>query len=235
MSKPVSPSQEPAKNPFVPAVALDGARRPGALALRTARGDLARKLDEARAHASDLPLALERLLAEQALEPRALRAVVVGIGPGSFTGLRVAAAFALGLARGTGAVLKAVPNAEAACLALLADDETALWAHDLRSGGIALARCARHGGALETVEPASARSVDAARAAAAAAELLVCDAPARDALGVAPTDPRWRDSASAAIELALLELGLRALERDGPDPTSAIEPLYLRPFGAPAV
>ncbi|MBM3975909.1 MAG: tRNA (adenosine(37)-N6)-threonylcarbamoyltransferase complex dimerization subunit type 1 TsaB, partial [Planctomycetes bacterium] len=163
-----------------------------------------------------------------------LRAIVVGTGPGSFTGLRVAAAFAQGLARGSAAALKGLSHAQAACWALLADGEEGLWAHDLRSGGVALARCARSAAGLAVLEPARALPLDAARGLCAGAGVLIGDPEARIALGADALDPRWRDSSRASVELALLELGLRALERDGPDAASALEPLYLRPFGAPS-
>jgi tRNA threonylcarbamoyl adenosine modification protein YeaZ len=219
---------------LLPAVALDAARRPGTFALWSGGAPVAHALDAARAHASDLPAALQARLVEQRLHARDLRAIVVGNGPGSFTGLRVAAAFAFGLARGSGALLKAVPHAAAVGYALLADGEEGLWAHDLRAGGIALARCRKRGDELELLEPARARSVVEARSEIAHAATLLGDAEARAALGCAADDARWRDSASAQIELALLELGLRSLERAGADPPSALEPLYLRAFGQKA-
>ncbi|MHC4262418.1 MAG: tRNA (adenosine(37)-N6)-threonylcarbamoyltransferase complex dimerization subunit type 1 TsaB [Planctomycetota bacterium] len=61
-----------------------------------------RVVDSERAHASALAPAARELLSDRALELRDLGGIVVGIGPGSFTGLRVAAAFALGLERSTG-------------------------------------------------------------------------------------------------------------------------------------
>lgn len=57
--------------------------------------------------------AIESLLAEAGLERGDLEAVAVPAGPGSFTGLRVGAAFALGLCRGSGVPLHAVPTLEA--------------------------------------------------------------------------------------------------------------------------
>jgi tRNA threonylcarbamoyladenosine biosynthesis protein TsaB len=61
-----------------------------------------RQLDQARRHARDLAPALRDLLHEQGWRPTAVTAVVVSLGPGSYTGLRVgimsakAFAFAVG-------------------------------------------------------------------------------------------------------------------------------------------
>ena len=54
--------------------------------------------------------AVAALLAEAALPVSSLGAIVVGGGPGSFTGLRVAAALALGLAHGSGVRVEVVPS-----------------------------------------------------------------------------------------------------------------------------
>ena len=68
------------------------------------------------AHGSHLVPALEDVLAERGGEPAALDRVVVGAGPGSFTGIRVAAATARGLVRGTGAHLYAFSSLAAAAV-----------------------------------------------------------------------------------------------------------------------
>jgi tRNA threonylcarbamoyladenosine biosynthesis protein TsaB len=49
----------------------------------------ARRLDEARRHARDLPPTVADLLAGQGWKPREVQAVIVSRGPGSYTGLRV--------------------------------------------------------------------------------------------------------------------------------------------------
>jgi tRNA threonylcarbamoyladenosine biosynthesis protein TsaB len=54
--------------------------------------------DPARRHARELVPAMDRLLRQAGIRPRQLEAIAVGLGPGSFTGLRVGLAAAKTLA-----------------------------------------------------------------------------------------------------------------------------------------
>lgn len=72
-----------------------------------------RRLDESRRHARDLASVCATLLAEAGIAPRRLNGVVVGIGPGSFTGLRVGIMSAKAFAYATECELIAVPTFEA--------------------------------------------------------------------------------------------------------------------------
>jgi tRNA threonylcarbamoyladenosine biosynthesis protein TsaB len=67
-----------------------------------------RRLDEARRNARDLAPALAELLREQHWRPRELDGVIVGRGPGSYTGLRVGLMSARALAYATGCALVGV-------------------------------------------------------------------------------------------------------------------------------
>lgn len=64
-----------------------------------------------RAHAEELPGAARALFHAAGLPFRASR-VVVGVGPGSYTGLRVGASYALGCGRAWGAVVVGVDSLE---------------------------------------------------------------------------------------------------------------------------
>lgn len=59
-------------------------------------------------HSSDLLRSIHEVLRAQGLGPRDLDLLVVGVGPGSFTGLRVAMAVAKGLSRASGVALVGV-------------------------------------------------------------------------------------------------------------------------------
>jgi tRNA threonylcarbamoyladenosine biosynthesis protein TsaB len=65
-------------------------------------------LDDTRRHARDLALSVERILNEESLKPSDLAGVMVGRGPGSYTGLRVGLMSAKALAYATGCRLVAV-------------------------------------------------------------------------------------------------------------------------------
>jgi tRNA threonylcarbamoyl adenosine modification protein YeaZ len=64
-------------------------------------------------HGETLLPAVERLLAERGIDRAQIAAVVVGTGPGAFTGLRVGIATAKGLAHGLGRPIVGVPTAAA--------------------------------------------------------------------------------------------------------------------------
>ena len=66
-------------------------------------------LDGARRHAGALPGLIARVLADAGVRLPEVEAVVLGDGPGSFTGLRVGASVAKALVRSRGVSLHAVP------------------------------------------------------------------------------------------------------------------------------
>ena len=91
-------------------LALDASAGPASVALFV-DGQLvhARRIDR-KGSAELLAPTIAELLAVEGMHARELTDIIVGAGPGSFTGLRVAAALAKGLARGAGATLHAAPS-----------------------------------------------------------------------------------------------------------------------------
>jgi tRNA threonylcarbamoyladenosine biosynthesis protein TsaB len=70
-------------------------------------------------HGAALPGAVTELLENAKLCPSDLTAVAVGIGPGSFTGLRIGVSYAKGLVYASGARIIGVPSLDAIALAAL--------------------------------------------------------------------------------------------------------------------
>jgi tRNA threonylcarbamoyladenosine biosynthesis protein TsaB len=212
-------------------VALETSTRQGSVALLAAGDVTAAVLAGERAHACDLLPEVDRLLCERGLDLRALDAVVVGLGPGSYTGLRVACATALGLARGAELALVGVPSFEASAFSALAPGEEGAVVQDARSGAVYHALYRRtDDDVIALLPPAVAPPADVVRAVGAAA-CLIGDEPALRALGL---DAAARVALRPAAPTAdvLVRLGARRLAANGPSPPDAIEPLYLRPFAA---
>jgi tRNA threonylcarbamoyladenosine biosynthesis protein TsaB len=87
-------------------------------------------LDDTRRHARDLAATVQQILDVETLKPADLSGVMVGLGPGSYTGLRVGLMSAKAFAYATGCKLIAVDTfaaiavqapAEAGCLWVIAD------------------------------------------------------------------------------------------------------------------
>lgn len=97
-------------------LALDTSTSLGSVALGRSDGEVAarRFLRRQGAHASALVPAIRDVLQEIGVERSAVGGVVVGAGPGSFTGVRVAAATAKGLVRSLEVPLWAVSSLAAA-------------------------------------------------------------------------------------------------------------------------
>jgi len=119
-----------------PFLALDTTTPLGGVALVGADGGLLSEYaaDVRGSHAPRLMMAVERLLSEAGIDPAQLAGIGVSIGPGSFTGLRVGVATALGLARAADIPLFPVPTLEALA-----------WGAPRGDGGVAVAMSSRKG------------------------------------------------------------------------------------------
>ena len=95
-------------------LAIETSGQTGSVAVGTATGLLgAERLPVDVRHASELMPAVQRLLREQAWPADSMTDVFISIGPGSFTGLRIAVSVARTLAWSIGARVVAVPTMHA--------------------------------------------------------------------------------------------------------------------------
>lgn len=135
-----------------------------------------------------LPAALEAFLKQHATALDALEGFLVGLGPGSFTGLRIGLATAKGLAYALGKPLAGASSL--AAVALDGPEGAPLFAlAEARKGELYVGRYVRQGTALEAYGPEEALPV------AALGRLLV-EAPATRALG--PATAAYKDALLAA-------------------------------------
>jgi tRNA threonylcarbamoyladenosine biosynthesis protein TsaB len=93
-------------------LALETATTACAVGLSTESVELVRVLDHDRRHTEVLALGIASMLEETALGARDIDRVVVDVGPGLFTGLRVGIATAIGLSQGLGCALVGVTSLE---------------------------------------------------------------------------------------------------------------------------
>jgi len=186
-----------------------------------------RRLDEARRHARDLVPATRDLLDVQGWKARELQAVFVGIGPGSYTGLRVGIMAAKALAYASGCALLGIETFATIALQAPERAQRVDVIADAQQGKIYVQSFARVASALVPLGPLAIRRFD---------EWLSGLDPAVWVSGPATGEYEHRLQGRPLVEIAarqpsascLLTLGLDRLARGELDDHWKLEPLYLR-------
>jgi tRNA threonylcarbamoyladenosine biosynthesis protein TsaB len=213
---------------------LETSGRSGHVAVARGGSLLARsRLDEARRQARDLAPAVAALLREQGWKARVLQGVIVSLGPGSYTGLRVGIISAKALCYAVGCPLLGVETFAALAFQAPAEATHLDVLADAQQDKVYVQPFARAAdGAWRSTAPLSIRTVD---------EWLALHATEAwvSGPGIEAHAPRLPAGLKrVALELrtpqpeSLLRLGLvryRAGERDN---VWALEPIYLRPSSA---
>ncbi|MGH7841227.1 MAG: tRNA (adenosine(37)-N6)-threonylcarbamoyltransferase complex dimerization subunit type 1 TsaB [Candidatus Binataceae bacterium] len=218
-----------------------------------ARGRIQAALSRSFAsHCAGLPDAVDELLGAAELKLRDLAGIAVGIGPGSFTGLRVGLSYAKGLASALGMALVGVSSLDA--IALCAGREasagvTVCPVIDARRGEVYAALYHSSGDALERVTGDLAVSVDelAARlcglGVAESAKpgstdvMIVGEAKGAEVRSAAQARGCRVVLVTGAAELSLrgslvAALGAGRIVSNETDNAAALEPRYVRPVDA---
>jgi tRNA threonylcarbamoyladenosine biosynthesis protein TsaB len=218
-------------------LALDSSTAMGAVAVGGAAGILAEvALNVRGGHSGSLLPAVEHALSSTGLTRRDLGGIVVGGGPGSFTGMRIAGAMASAMASALRVPLYAYSSLLAAAAQGWAASGPVCALFDARGRDV-YAATYRFGRRIEILEPPAASTIDEviARAAGSSAmPLLVGDGAIRHREELrsrlrAQLAPAHfgvpRGAALVWLAATFPEMGLVA------DP-AAWEPQYLRPSGA---
>jgi tRNA threonylcarbamoyladenosine biosynthesis protein TsaB len=191
----------------------------------------------ARRHAAEIVRLVDFALGRLGVGPRDLDGIVLGDGPGSFTGLRIGWAAAKGLAQEAGVELVAIPSlmAAAAGAAVKLGSAPVAACFDALRGEVYGAVYAFHPDRVDTVVAPAARTVaELARVAPVRPRLAVGDGAVRYAAeitrwtGSAPIAP---DTLPPAATLLLALLGRAGAGRPIAAPERA-EPEYGRPAEA---
>ena len=167
-------------------------------------------------HGETLLPTIGRFLGEQNIRRSRLTGIVVGTGPGAFTGLRVGIATAKGLAHGLGLPIVGVSTAEA-LLAAAADGGATASPVLLLPAGPSDRILVRPGGRPELLPGGTEPDL-------AATEVLV----AIDLDGRAPSDALERgERARAGFGQALIRIGAERLRTEAVDDLAELVPEYV--------
>jgi tRNA threonylcarbamoyladenosine biosynthesis protein TsaB len=212
-------------------LALDTSTPRAAVAVATAGGAvLVAASDPSRRHGRDLVPAIRALLAEAGLPPSALDAIAVGLGPGSYTGLRVGLTAAKVLAYAFDRPLIGLDSLEAIARNAPGDATRVAVVADAQRGDLYAADFARPapGAPLERVAPTRIEPIASWTARLVAPTLVLGPGAARlpslPAVAVAAEDDaaHWPDG---RVLVAMAREAHRDGRRDDP---YFLEPLYLR-------
>ncbi len=189
-------------------------------------------------HCSGLPVAVDECLEAAGVGVRNLAGIAIGLGPGSFTGLRVGLSYAKGLARALGIPITGVSSLDAIAMAARIEPREGLVCPviDARRGEVYAALYRFAGDALEKKVEEFAVSV-AGLAKMLNGEVVFTGDPIQEevlrlaaaregnAVAIGVAERYLRGGAVAGIGAARIAAGLVAN-------TATLEPLYVRPSGA---
>jgi tRNA threonylcarbamoyladenosine biosynthesis protein TsaB len=186
-------------------------------------------LDVSITHSERLMAAVDRVLADARWTPRALGGLAVAIGPGSFTGLRIALSTVKGLALALGLPIAAVPTLDAMAAALPWAALPVCPVLDARKGEVYASLYRSEGGALRRDWDYLALPPADLAARLGEPTLVVGDGAARiDSPHARRLPPPVRVPSPACVGA----LGLARLRRGETVAAAELVPLYLRPSEA---
>lgn len=193
---------------------------------------------QVKSHGADLPEAVAELLQAANIGLHGLSAIAVGIGPGSFTGLRVGLSYAKGLAAGAGIRIAGISSLDAMALCGLGSKPARPGVKicpiiDARKGEVYTSLYEVVTDALEKVTGDLVVPLDEFASRMAGEVLFVGESKAEDARVFVVRDG-GRASVAGAAELWLrgsfvAALGAARVARDDVDDAATLEPLYVRP------
>jgi tRNA threonylcarbamoyladenosine biosynthesis protein TsaB len=181
-------------------------------------------------HARFLVPAIEFCFGQAGWSPLQLDAIVVDLGPGLYTGIRVGIATAQGVAAGLGIPVVGASSLDALALGAATGHRHIFSVVDVRRGQLAVGTYQPVPGGVVRDGPPGLMTPDQLRGALMSdpgEALVVGDVPAippeviRGLHRVKTGNPRYPTAAS------LLEIGLARLEKE-PFPTDDLTPIYLR-------
>ncbi|HXD91304.1 MAG TPA: tRNA (adenosine(37)-N6)-threonylcarbamoyltransferase complex dimerization subunit type 1 TsaB [Candidatus Binataceae bacterium] len=194
---------------------------------------------ELPSHCAGLPIAIDEVLGAAGFRLPDLVGVAIGIGPGSFTGLRVGLSYAKGLARGLGIVIVGVPSLDAIVLSeplTPRPGATVCPVLDARRGEVYGALYRFSGDALQKVVDEFAVSA-AELAEMLDGEVIFSGDAARQEVCRLAAIRGVNAIVSGAGELylrgsAVAGIGAARIAEHEADEAATLEPLYVRPSGA---
>ncbi len=215
------------------ALAIETATTACAVALADGPRREVRLLDQSRHHTETLAPGIAHLLEDHGLTPGELDRVIVDVGPGLFTGLRVGVASATALAQATGAELVGVTSL--ACLA------EGVRRDGVRGRVLAVVDARRAEVFVQefALDEESARPQGEPVVSTARAEVITWATLGAPVSFVGDGALRYRDDFAAVPNGAVIEIALPSLEAAldlgmRGEPVGALRPLYLRDADAVA-